>query len=207
MVFGDLFGQNLERIEVLNQGLLTPERMPTRASNGDKIFSNQVKAQFKGNECGLPLEGIDLVKLKQKIPKMKWKTKGNFRDCGIFTMLHMESFNGGTATNWDCGLVVESELYAEAIENQVCHKDINCTEVFGLQRGLEYLHKRVTTWKMLHMKVRVSSGKERYRKGNVVGVRRKGERYFIVAVKQGGDDGIPNLSGKQHEDVIDMGFA
>ncbi|GKA23665.1 reverse transcriptase domain-containing protein, partial [Tanacetum coccineum] len=32
-LYGDLFGQNLGRMEVLNQGPLTPERMPTRASN------------------------------------------------------------------------------------------------------------------------------------------------------------------------------
>ncbi|GJT00275.1 hypothetical protein Tco_0821444, partial [Tanacetum coccineum] len=49
-------------------------------------------------------------RLKPIILKLKWKTKGNFHDCGIFTLLHMESFNGGTAANWDCGLVVESEL-------------------------------------------------------------------------------------------------
>ncbi|GJU33194.1 hypothetical protein Tco_1176783, partial [Tanacetum coccineum] len=49
-------------------------------------------------------------KLTPKIPKLKWSTKGNFRDCRLITMLHMESFNGGTSANWDCGLVVESEL-------------------------------------------------------------------------------------------------
>ncbi|GKC51980.1 hypothetical protein Tco_1074725 [Tanacetum coccineum] len=38
-------------------------------------------------------------------------------------------------------------------------------------------------------------------------IRRKVERYFIVAEKQGVDDGIPNLSRKQEEDVIDMRFA
>nr|GEY73058.1 hypothetical protein [Tanacetum cinerariifolium] len=72
---GDLFGQNLVTMEVLNQGPLTPDRMPTRASNTKSMFdgtlasvddkwesfSNQVKAQFKGNEGGLALEGIDLA--------------------------------------------------------------------------------------------------------------------------------------------------
>nr|GEZ37546.1 hypothetical protein [Tanacetum cinerariifolium] len=74
-------------------------------------FSNQVNAQFKGNKYGLALGGIDLKKLfahhlkqyghirhtqvakvKHTIPKLKWKTKENFHDCGIFTMLHMETF-------------------------------------------------------------------------------------------------------------------
>ncbi|GKC20716.1 hypothetical protein Tco_1022866, partial [Tanacetum coccineum] len=31
-------------------------------------------------------------RLKPIILKLKWKTKGNFHDCGIFTLLHMESF-------------------------------------------------------------------------------------------------------------------
>nr|GEW99386.1 hypothetical protein [Tanacetum cinerariifolium] len=156
-VDGDLFGQNLVTMEVLNQGPLTPDRMPTRASKVSpspekrivkpssymysrvilnheerfldaelkarhffptgcitksmfdetlasvddkwKSFLNQVKAQFKGNEGGLALEGIDLIKmfarhlklyghnwhaqvasLKHKIPKLKWSTKGNFHE-------------------------------------------------------------------------------------------------------------------------------
>nr|GEV74849.1 hypothetical protein [Tanacetum cinerariifolium] len=92
-------------------------------------FSNLVNAQFKGNKGGLTLGGIDLkklfaqhlkqyghirhthvAKLKHTIPKLKWKTKENFHDCGIFTMLHMETFDGGPASNLDCGLLVESQL-------------------------------------------------------------------------------------------------
>ncbi|GJT46162.1 hypothetical protein Tco_0954877 [Tanacetum coccineum] len=92
-------------------------------------FSAQVSAQFKDNVNGLALNGIDLKKLftchlklyghqrhskiqrlKAKILKLKWKTKTTFRDCGIFTMLHMESYSGQTASIWDCGLVSESKL-------------------------------------------------------------------------------------------------
>nr|GEX88274.1 hypothetical protein [Tanacetum cinerariifolium] len=76
-------------------------------------FSNQVNAQFKGNKGGLALGGIDMKKLfarhlkqygqirhtqvakvKHRIPKLKWETKENFHDCGIFTMLYMETFAG-----------------------------------------------------------------------------------------------------------------
>ncbi|GJW78398.1 hypothetical protein Tco_0140080 [Tanacetum coccineum] len=83
-------------------------------------FSAQVSAQFKDNVNGLSLNGIDLKKLftrhlklyghqrhskiqrlKAKILKMKWKTKTNFRDCSIFTMLHMESYSGQTASTWE----------------------------------------------------------------------------------------------------------
>nr|GEV34568.1 hypothetical protein [Tanacetum cinerariifolium] len=82
-------------------------------------LSNQVNAQFKGNKGGLTLGGIDLyghirhtqvAKVKHTIPKLKWNTKENFHDCGIFTMLHMETFNGRPASNLDCGLPVESQL-------------------------------------------------------------------------------------------------
>ncbi|GJW70099.1 integrase, catalytic region, zinc finger, CCHC-type containing protein [Tanacetum coccineum] len=97
-------------------------------------FSAQVSAQFKDNVNGLSLNGIDLKKLftrhlklyghqrhskiqrlKAKILKMKWKTKINFRDCGIFTMLHMESYSGQTASTWDCGLVSESKLQCDML--------------------------------------------------------------------------------------------
>ncbi|GJW63128.1 hypothetical protein Tco_0115012 [Tanacetum coccineum] len=67
-----------------------------------KRFSDQVNAQFNGNEGGRGLEGIDL-------------TKENFYDCGIFTMLHMENFNGGPASDFDCGLPVESQLQLDIL--------------------------------------------------------------------------------------------
>nr|GEX31244.1 hypothetical protein [Tanacetum cinerariifolium] len=45
-----------------------------------------------------------VAKVKQTIPKLKWKTKENFHDCRIFTLLHMETFDGGPDSNLDCGL-------------------------------------------------------------------------------------------------------
>nr|GEV56261.1 hypothetical protein [Tanacetum cinerariifolium]GEX07974.1 hypothetical protein [Tanacetum cinerariifolium] len=45
----------------------------------------------------------------------KWKTKENFHDCRIFTMLHMETFDGGPASNLDCGLPVESQLQRDML--------------------------------------------------------------------------------------------
>ncbi|GKD51080.1 hypothetical protein Tco_1280056, partial [Tanacetum coccineum] len=56
-----------------------------------------------------------IAKVKQTIPKLKWKTKENLHDCEIFTMLHMETFNGGPAANWDCGLPVESQLQCDML--------------------------------------------------------------------------------------------
>ncbi|GKE09933.1 ulp1 protease family, C-terminal catalytic domain-containing protein, partial [Tanacetum coccineum] len=149
-----------------------------------KRFSDQVNAQFKGNEGGRGLEGIDLnitfesheiqsesheiqnesheihseshkihseshkihkiqsesheikkdlmrlifeshlyghprhamvARVKHTIPKLKWKTRENFYDCGIFTMPHMENFNGRPASDFDCGLPVESQLQLDIL--------------------------------------------------------------------------------------------
>nr|GEV74119.1 hypothetical protein [Tanacetum cinerariifolium] len=56
-----------------------------------------------------------VARLKHKIPKLKWSTKGNFHDCGIFSMLYMKSYNGGTAPNWHCRLLVKSQLQCDML--------------------------------------------------------------------------------------------
>nr|GEU90786.1 hypothetical protein [Tanacetum cinerariifolium] len=56
-----------------------------------------------------------IAKVKQTIPKLKWKTKVNFHDCGISIMIHMETFNGGPAANQDCGLPVELQLQCDML--------------------------------------------------------------------------------------------
>ncbi|GKB45616.1 hypothetical protein Tco_0896369 [Tanacetum coccineum] len=76
-----------------------------------KSFAAEVSAQFKDNVGGLALSGIDLA----RILKLKWKTKANVKDCGIFTMLHMESYMGQTAKTWDCGLVAESKQQCDML--------------------------------------------------------------------------------------------
>ncbi|GJS40898.1 vacuolar-sorting receptor 1-like protein [Tanacetum coccineum] len=56
-----------------------------------------------------------VARVKHTIPKLKWKTKENFHDCGIFTLLHMETFDGGPASNLDCWLPVESQLQRDIL--------------------------------------------------------------------------------------------
>ncbi|GKD59114.1 ulp1 protease family, C-terminal catalytic domain-containing protein [Tanacetum coccineum] len=58
-------------------------------------------------------------RVKHTIPKLNWKTKENFHDCGIFTMLHMETFDGGPASNLDCGLPVESQLQRDMLRKML----------------------------------------------------------------------------------------
>ena len=50
-----------------------------------------------------------IKKLIPKIPRLKWSTSSNYLDCGIFAMLHMESYMGEAPSKWDCGLVAESK--------------------------------------------------------------------------------------------------
>ena len=39
--------------------------------------------------------------------QMKWRTKKNKVDCGVFLMIHMETYLG--LKNWDCGLLAEND--------------------------------------------------------------------------------------------------
>ena len=50
-----------------------------------------------------------VAKVKQTIPSLKWKTMQNVRDYGLFTMVHMEYFNGGPISEFDFGLASESQ--------------------------------------------------------------------------------------------------
>ena len=39
--------------------------------------------------------------------KLKWATKENVVDCGIFLMMHMEQYEGETAKNWNLDIAKE----------------------------------------------------------------------------------------------------
>ncbi|GKD48569.1 ulp1 protease family, C-terminal catalytic domain-containing protein, partial [Tanacetum coccineum] len=73
-----------------------------------KFFSRHLKLY------GHPRHAM-VARVKHTIPKLKWKTKENLYDCGIFTMLHMENFNDGPASDFDCGLPVESQLQLDIL--------------------------------------------------------------------------------------------
>ncbi|MFS7961935.1 putative Ulp1 protease family catalytic domain, papain-like cysteine peptidase superfamily [Helianthus anomalus] len=44
--------------------------------------------------------------------EMKWRTKNNGIDCGIFCIRHMECYKGEEAEKWDCGFHEEDEELA-----------------------------------------------------------------------------------------------
>nr|GEX43127.1 hypothetical protein [Tanacetum cinerariifolium] len=58
-----------------------------------------------------------IEKAKIKRMKMSWKTTRNSTDCGVFTMLHMESYIGGVEGEWKCGLAKESKKQNEQLNS------------------------------------------------------------------------------------------
>nr|GEY53699.1 hypothetical protein [Tanacetum cinerariifolium] len=96
------FKTKLMLIDDINTQSMFDETLATNNAKWES-FSNQVKLYGHNRHA-------KVAKLIPKVPKLKWKTKGNFQDCGIFTMLHMDCFNGGAIANWDCGLFGTSRL-------------------------------------------------------------------------------------------------
>ncbi|PWA69434.1 ulp1 protease family, C-terminal catalytic domain-containing protein [Artemisia annua] len=65
-------------------------------------------------------EHPSLTKFKEaqpKIPKMKWKTRKNKLDCGLYMMMHMEMFEGEIGLKWKTNIVDENNRhYADMIK-------------------------------------------------------------------------------------------
>nr|GEY45169.1 hypothetical protein [Tanacetum cinerariifolium] len=59
-------------------------------------------------------EAIKKAKIKRM--KMSWRTTRNSTDCGVFTMLHMESYIGAEG-EWKCGLAKESKKQNEQLNS------------------------------------------------------------------------------------------
>ena len=64
-------------------------------------------------------EKLMMKDFKPKILKMKWRTKEEKTDCGVYMMTHMESYEGETAaTKWKTGLLDEKHKgHREQIDN------------------------------------------------------------------------------------------
>ncbi|CAM8965464.1 unnamed protein product [Rhodiola kirilowii] len=77
---------------------------------------------------------------------MKWRTKDNDNDCGIFTMRHMETYMGGGEKKWTCGLSIEGvkqdgQLCAprDIYMNLIIRSSLNNNRDKVLQRANEWL--------------------------------------------------------------------
>ncbi|PWA41151.1 hypothetical protein CTI12_AA556140 [Artemisia annua] len=52
----------------------------------------------------------NVMNVRGRVLHPKWKTNNNHVDCGVFAMIHMESYVGETVKNWDVGLCQESDM-------------------------------------------------------------------------------------------------
>jgi len=51
---------------------------------------------------------IDMQNVEPVRLSIDWSTKGNYKDCGVFLMRHMETWMGITNDKWDCGFPKDS---------------------------------------------------------------------------------------------------
>ncbi|KAM0000031.1 putative papain-like cysteine peptidase superfamily [Helianthus debilis subsp. tardiflorus] len=76
--------------------------------------------------------------------EMKWRTKDNSIDCGIFCMRHMECYNGEEVEKWNCGFHKEYEQPA------IIKKGKNKKQVNKQTAQLEDLIRKFITKILLH---------------------------------------------------------
>nr|GEZ07036.1 hypothetical protein [Tanacetum cinerariifolium] len=76
-----------------------------------------LKRKMSGSDS-VDSSSIDIAKVKRLISKLERKVKKQESDkenYGIFTMLHMETFNGGPALSFKCGLPSELQLQRDML--------------------------------------------------------------------------------------------
>ncbi|PWA41563.1 hypothetical protein CTI12_AA552840 [Artemisia annua] len=52
----------------------------------------------------------NVMNVRGRVLHPKWKNNNNHVDCGVFAMIHMESYVGETVKNWDVGLCQKSYM-------------------------------------------------------------------------------------------------
>ncbi|KAJ9555352.1 hypothetical protein OSB04_009966 [Centaurea solstitialis] len=57
-----------------------------------------------------------LKQVEVRLLEMKWRTKENYIDCGVFLMRHMETYMGGGLRGWFTGLTTESETQKKQLQ-------------------------------------------------------------------------------------------
>ena len=92
-----------------------------------------------GHEKADDIKGITPVRME-----MKWRTKDNGIDCGIFCMRHMECYNGEAVEKWDCAFNVEYE------EPAIIKKGKNKKPVNKQTAQLEDLRRKFIAKILLH---------------------------------------------------------
>ncbi|KAJ9541387.1 hypothetical protein OSB04_027893 [Centaurea solstitialis] len=55
--------------------------------------------------------------VEDRIMEIKWRTRNNYTDCGVFCMRHMETYMGGGSRGWYTGFTTEEPSQKKQIEN------------------------------------------------------------------------------------------
>ncbi|PWA51856.1 hypothetical protein CTI12_AA460020 [Artemisia annua] len=81
-----------------------------------RVELKMTKPEFILGNSIFAMRGEKLIrKVKPRIASLKWKTKNNYIDCGVFTMLHMDNYTSEALGKWDCGLVAESKEQSDQL--------------------------------------------------------------------------------------------
>ncbi|KAL4591786.1 hypothetical protein LXL04_004757 [Taraxacum kok-saghyz] len=102
------FTERCEKLESIIKDTMKKDKEPATFDKVDLILlfcSYLRKVKHKSTS---QLENVDPHRLK-----MNWRTRGNYNDCGVFCMRHMETYMGDNSGNWSCGLNKESPKQQE----------------------------------------------------------------------------------------------
>ncbi|PWA63421.1 hypothetical protein CTI12_AA349270 [Artemisia annua] len=108
--------------QYLHTGILTTQIVNVKKEDEEKQYEEfcaNLKSVFKGNPDDESMDHVELKKLfsryleshkhkkasdiatkKTTLMKLKWATKQNVIDCGVFVMMHMEHYGGEALKNW-----------------------------------------------------------------------------------------------------------
>ncbi|KAJ9565598.1 hypothetical protein OSB04_001564 [Centaurea solstitialis] len=89
-------------------------------ANMDEIYEseiNELRSLFVHHLKSINHPSAEsFASVEPRLVEMKWRTKSNYVDCGVFLMRHMETYMGGGARGWFVGLPTEAEGHKKALE-------------------------------------------------------------------------------------------
>lgn len=93
----------------------------------------------------LCLKAAMVRNLDPKRLQMSWRDSVNMRDCGVFTIRHMESYIGKSAKEWDCGLLKRDTTKLDLLRvhylHTLCTFDLNVHRLAIMERALKFEHE------------------------------------------------------------------
>ncbi|XP_035843809.1 uncharacterized protein LOC118490346 [Helianthus annuus] len=107
----------------------------------------------------------DILSCEPNRLELKWRTRNNSNDCGIFAMRHMEYFKGETTKNWNCGLRKESPDQVYDL-NDLRLKYLAKILLSDLNTNKEFVLDEVRQFKALDLASRKEHMKDAYKRIN-----------------------------------------